>query len=344
MLAAAAVVVLAVGGGVAGAAARANRTASLPSIAADRLIATTMQALDAGPTLSGTVASHVDLGLPSLSGLVAADTNPTDVVAGDHSIRIWHSPDGVRIDDLLPMAQRSLFVSRSAAWAWDSQTFTAYRMVGRSATVGARPASPVPDGDPLELARRALSSIDPTTKVSVETSRYVAGRAAYVLRFTPRATGTLVGAVEVWIDAAHRVPLRVAVFARGASKAAVSEGFTSVRFGSVNPAIFRFSPPRGATVRTVDLSGMNKAGGHDAAARPRSSGALRTFGSGWEEVVAFPVPAATGNDRTFGMLRKLLPYAGPLFSVDLVTRSDHQWIVAGMVPPPDLATAAAQLP
>ena len=342
-LVAVAVVLAAIGVGVAGAAARANRSASLPAITPERLVASVIHALASPPSLAGSVTSHVDLGLPSLSGLVPADANPTDIIAGDHSVRVWHSADGVRIDDLLPLAQRSLYVSRTDAWAWDSATFTAYHVTGT--THGEMPSeAPVPSPDPLEMARRALASIDPTTKVSVGTSRYVAGRAAYVLALTPRTTRTLVGAVEISIDAATRVPLRVAVFARGATKAAVSEGFTSVRFGHVNPAVYRFSPPKGATIKPFSLPQEPTKRGAGSHPSRHVASDLMTSGAGWTELVAVRLPAPAKDNRTVALLAKLLPYAGPLFSVDLVSRGDHEWLVAGMVPAADLAPFTRTLP
>jgi len=347
-LIAVAVALAAVGGGVAGATARANRAASLPAIAPDQLVASVAHALTASPSLSGSVASHVDLGLPSLSGLVAADANPADIVAGDHTVRLWHSPDGVRIDDLLSMAQRSLYVSRTEVWAWDSQTFTAYHVTG----LGPRQtpdAAPIPSPDPLEMARRSLAAIDPTTQVSVATSRYVAGRAAYVLRLTPRTAKTLVGAVEISIDAATRVPLRVAVFARGATKAAVSAGFTSVHFGRVSPSVYRFTPPKGATVRDASVpkrpsDTTRTAKKTEPSSSPFTRNDVLTSGSGWTELVAFRLPAPTAGNRTMAQLARLLPYAGPLFSVDLISRGDHEWLVAGMVAASDLAPFAQTLP
>src|SRR5439155_10728328 len=94
---AAAIVVVAV---ATSAAALSNRKPRLPATTTGRLVAATIQALDMQQSLAGSVASHVDLGLPSLSGFGGA-ADPASIIGGDHSIRIWISPDGVRIDDLL---------------------------------------------------------------------------------------------------------------------------------------------------------------------------------------------------------------------------------------------------
>src|SRR5439155_18457066 len=83
---------------------------------------------------------------------------------------------------------------------------------------------------------------------SVGGTARVAGRAAYVLVVEPRTSATLVGRIEVSIDAESHLPLRVAVFARGAGAPAISAGFTAVGFGPIPPRTFAFSPPPGATV------------------------------------------------------------------------------------------------
>jgi hypothetical protein len=329
------------------AAALANRTPRLSATTPEQLVASVIKALDNPVPISGDVASHVDLGLPSISGFGGA-TNPAEIVGGDHDVRLWVSKDGLRIDDLLSFSQRSLFVGTSDAWAWDSERFTAYHLGPYPKTAAARePASPMPVADPLEMTRRALASIDPTTAVSLAPPRTVAGRASYVLRLTPRSTRTLVGAVEIAVDAKRRLPLRFSAFARGASKPAISIGFTSVGFGRIDPSVYRFKPPPGASVRQTSFPP------HRAASEPRSrkagntsSGAtqdVRTFGAGWESIIAIRVPALPRSGRGGIDLRKLLPYSGPLFSVAFVERGDHAWIVGGLVPQPALTQIAPQL-
>jgi len=58
------------------------------------------------------------------------------------------------------------------------------------------------------------------------------------------------------------------------------------------------------------------------------------FGSGWASIVAVRVPAraelrmqAAGFD-----LAQFLPFSGPLFSIRLVDRGDHGWLIYGLVP------------
>src|SRR5207302_4436487 len=168
-------------------------------------------------------------------------------------------PDGLRIAELLPAAERSLWISRTDVWTWDSRSFTALHVgpfpeggthgpAAPGAISGRVPGALASPFDPLGLARAALAAIGPTTSVTVGTPSRVAGRPCYVLVVVPRDAGTLVGRVEVAVDAERRLPLGVDVFARGAASPSVSVRFDSVGFSPIDPSTFRFSPPSGARI------------------------------------------------------------------------------------------------
>src|SRR2546426_227734 len=72
---------------------------------------------------------------------------------------------------------------------------------GSDEVPGPSPGTALELADPLTLARRALRAITPTTSVTVEPDARVAGRPAYALVLRPRTPSTLVGRVEVDIDA-----------------------------------------------------------------------------------------------------------------------------------------------
>ncbi|MHB8512228.1 MAG: LolA family protein [Actinomycetota bacterium] len=352
---AAAIVVLAVAGS-----AFALKSPSLPSIAPDQLVSSVVTSLRNPTSLSGEVLTHVDLGLPDIGGFHHS-VSPTEIVSGDHDVRIWMSPDGFRVDDLLSLAQRSLYISKTDAWAYDSDRFTAWHLSVPAAHQMQREA-PMPTPDPLEMSRRALGSIDPTTAVSVAGTTSVAGRDAYVLRLVPRSTKTLVGRVDIAIDAARRIPLSFAIFAKGAGRPAISIGFRTISFGKVNPSVYNFTPPKGSNVKSGLFHGTDKVAMSESmpsytSNRPLMQHAqtrrMQTFGSGWDSIVALPAPVShhppvSTQGRVVKnplmMLDKLLPYSGPLFSVRLVQSSNgSEWIVAGMVPQSSLIAVASQL-
>ena len=164
----------------------------------------------------------------------------------------------------------------------------------------------------------------------------------YTLVLEPRTSATLVGRIEVSVDAVERVPLRVAVFARGARKAALSVGFTSVSFDPISSAVYRFAPPSGATIVRVPRSGLGASHGEEYTGLPGGIQGLRTFGTGWSSVAAVRIEALPAGEGSGG-LAAFLPHSGPLFSIRLVRREGHEWLVYGAVPQSALAAVEPQL-
>jgi hypothetical protein len=345
------VVVVAAGGLVAASAVIAGvarSSPSLPAIGPQQLVSNMIRVAATDPSLSGTVTAHLGLGLPDLpnegSGTVTGPAAILDSLSGDHRLRVWHSHDGVRVSDLLPGGERSLVVSRTQAWLWDSTTMTAVRL-GAGADPGAEAAARTAASlvDPVALSRQALQAIDPSTRVTVGGTVSVAGRDAYVLTFTPRTDATLVGRVEIYVDASRWLPLGGAVFARGSTTAAVSAKFTDVSFGAIDPSVYRFTPPQGAKV--VGPRGGTHATG--ASTSTMSPPDVRVFGKGWATIIAVRGPSLDQLQQQLSGAEfdpmSLLPFSGALFSVRLAGSGDHTWLLFGAVPQSALQRAAAEL-
>ena len=301
-------------GAVAVAAAQVSTPIRLAPIATDQLIASTLRAIADGSPISGHVSAHIDLGLPSLptEGLpsnLGGAAGFLSSLSGNHRLRVWRSADGLRVSELLPMSERSLYVNRSAAWFWDFSSFTAY-VVHRPA--GA-PSEPFQLADPLAIARHALESVTPTTAVSVGRSVSVAGRPAYALDLEPRTAGTLVQRVEVDIDATERLPLRVAVYARGRSVAPLSASFTQVSFARINPATYRFTPPPGAKVRNIRpfAEAGGGSGSFGSAGGGYASGSA-SYGTGGYGSSGGGYASAGGGSGGSGSSSMTLPATAPL--------------------------------
>jgi outer membrane lipoprotein-sorting protein len=362
-------------------AAQVSSPIRLAPIATDQLIASTLRAIADGRPISGHVSAHVDLGLPSfptenVPNIPGGAAQFLTSLSGNHRLRVWRSGDGLRVSELLAMSERSLFINRSAVWYWDFSSFTAY--------VGHRPQSrgnhpPVEMADPLAIARQALESVTPTTAASVGRSASVAGRPAYALNLEPRTAGTLVRRVEIDIDAAERLPLRVAVYARGRSAAPLSISFTQVSFAPISRATYQFSPPSGAKVRNIRPyaegggggGGFGSSGGSfesaggsfgsssaglPATEQTTSGGSRvhssaydentpRVFGTGWASVIAIRTPAISElRMQMAGFdITQFLPFSGPLLSIRLVDRGDHGWLLYGLVPQSSLVAVENRL-
>src|SRR3954452_4805309 len=99
--------------------------------------------------------------------------------------------------------------------------------------------------------------------ISGPTPGNTAAQPAYTVRVGPGRPGGLLGAVELAWDAAHGLPLRVAVYARGNNDPVLELVATEIDYGPVAASNFDIKPPADAHV--VNLSswrdGHGKRGG-----------------------------------------------------------------------------------
>jgi outer membrane lipoprotein-sorting protein len=324
-----------------GIAAGALSAPRLPPMGETSLVLSALRALSDQPAVSGEFRTHLDLGIPALpdsEGLGSA----LDLLAGDREFRLWRSDDGVRIAEMLPGAERAVIVNRTDAWTWDSESFTAthVKLDGAAAL-----PEHVAAGSSLRFLGAVARSFKGTDSSVGEPER-VAGRPAYVIVTEPDDPKTLVGRVELALDASTRTPLRAEVYPRGSDTPAISAGFTDIDFGSIDPATYAFEPPAGATVnekspaRSDALDPWHSVDGRARDEREGDSpgGAVRRFGRGWSTVAAVRVKEVSTGTRS------LLPFSGTLFSAALVERGEKTWILTGAVPQGELQAAAAKIP
>jgi len=347
----------------------ARSQSALPEVTAAELLASVAERGEDPLTISGDLDASVELGLPDVGGFegLAGDQGEgLAALTGDRRLRIARSPDGVRLAELGDSSERAFVTDGETAWTWDSSTLTATRYevpAGARDRAESDPAARM--ADPLALAEDALAAVDGSTDVTVSGTGRVAGRDTYQLVLTPRTDATLVGRVVLDIDGEERVPLRAAVYARGAEAPSIDAGFTSVSFAAIDPATFTFTPPPGTTVEEGDapadrdLEDVDRrelaehARERAAQGRDAAEGRGRTIGEGWDRVVAFPVDVAALTDRAAeeggdaaglaGQVQGLLPFSGPLFSAAQVEVDGESWLLVGAVPQAGLQAAAEQL-
>ena len=298
--------------------------------------------------LSGTFSQTSSLGLPELptTGADASAGSALELLTGSHTARVF--VDGStkqRVQVLDRMAERDLVRNGSEAWLYDSKKKTAIHSI-----LGERSArSSENEGKvftPDQLAATLLQSVDPTTTVSLGSDLRVAGRTAYNLVLTPKASETLVGSVSIAVDSETGLPLSVELFARSQQVPAFSVGFSKLDLGTPDASLFTFTPPAGAKV-------IEKAPKADSSrpAVPNSDAAKPTIsGTGWDAIVAIPVgtgAAATESSSVtssplFGKLTTSVT-GGRLFHTSLVNvlLTDDGRVFAGSVPVAKLQAAAA---
>jgi outer membrane lipoprotein-sorting protein len=310
---------------------RAAPMPDLPSVSPPTLIASTLHAVANRTTVSGTVKTHVDLGIPQLPASLSDPAGPAAILLADQTFKVWYGPDGIRVAQILPFSERDLVSNRSDVWFWDAQRFTAWH----NAVDETAPREVPPSlGDLTRLVSGLLRDDRSYITASVAQARVVAGRDAYVLRLTPATPDTLIGRIDVAIDAETRMPLSLDMFARGSSSAMVQVGYASVAFAPVDASMFTFAPPHDAVVKQVSDESLVTPG---SSGQPPVQG-VRVLGRGFGMIVAVRVSDVPAD------VRRLFPYAGPLGSADLVNRGDHSWLVAGLVPPEALAEVEPKLP
>jgi outer membrane lipoprotein-sorting protein len=265
------------------------------------------------PPLTGTVVETASFGLPALP----ATGNPTSLsslLTGSHTVRVWYSSPGhFRLAVPQSLSETDVIRTGGTAWLWQSTLNKVTKF-----TLPAQSAAPVPNQPltPQQAAQQVLAAVGPTTTVGVASNVTVAGQAAYALILAPKDARSLVGQVQIAIDGRNGVPLRLQVFARGASSPAFQVGYTDIHFVTPAPADLSFTPPPGAKVTQVNLASGGAAPGHGNAA-PNAS----TIGSGWLTVLKLPSSALTPgtpgpSNRTAGdsaaVLRALLASATPV--------------------------------
>jgi outer membrane lipoprotein-sorting protein len=248
-------------------------------------------------TVSGTVHSHANLGLPDLSMLMDAGgttSGPLSALMGDSTLRVWaDGPTRQRAAMIEQAAETAVVRNDSTVWVWSSRDQTAdrYTLPAQAQALDTIP-SKLPPGvtlpsTPAEVAQMALKALEPSTQVTTTGVGRVAGRAVQELMLTPRDSHTLVANVALAMDAETHVPLAVRVYSTRTSDPALEVAFTSVDFGTPDSAHFVFTPPPGAKVTEHPAPG-GAAGASNGSASSREP---TTVGSGWSTVLVGKLPA-----------------------------------------------------
>ncbi len=298
-------------------------------------------------TFSGTVEQTSNLGLPQLPttgpGSNSSDAAILDLLTASHTARVYaDGPTKQRVQVLDSLAERDAVRNGTDAWLYSSKDKTATHITLPSKSASEQIA---PDHmlTPAELADQLLAKVAPTTTVTLGENQSVAGRNAYELVLTPKASSTLVGSVAIAVDSETGLPLKVVVDARGQHDPAFTVGFSSLDLGTPAASLFTFTPPSDATVKQQSLPTSPGTGTQ----KQESSHPKPTItGSGWDAVVEMKVgsvPASVTANPLYGELTT--PVAGGrAFSTSLVSVliTDDGRVFAGAVPVSRLEAVAAQ--
>jgi outer membrane lipoprotein-sorting protein len=251
--AAAAVAMVIAGSAIAG----AQPAPRLPARSTAQLLAAVDAPSSVPPAMQAVIQETAGLGLPDLPGSSASDPlSGLSLLSGSHTFKIWYDgPTRVRIAVPVTLGEADLRRDGRNVWLWDSRTGQAAHYVLPAAAAGSpvqeTPAQGAPT--PQQVARQILAAVGKTTTVGLQPNVMIAGQAAYQLSLAPKDSRSLIGQVTIAIDARDSLPLRVQVFARGASSPALQVGYTSLSFARPAASNFPFTPPPGAKVKTITV-------------------------------------------------------------------------------------------
>ena len=303
----------------------------------------------------------------SVGRLPLPDFGPFDEISdllGDRSrLRAWwQSPTRHRVDVVTATGERDSYAGTGGSLAWDSGQRRLRVVRGGVGTIR------VPAGEdllPTTLGRRLLDGAAPA-EVRRTGSERVAGRDAVTLRVTPRDPRTLVRRIDVAVDPATGLALRVAVTAKGADRPTVETEAYDLDLGPPPDDVLDFVTPPDAGVERVTAVDVN-----DLADKvvpvvlPDSLAGLRrrtapgvagvtTYGNGFAQLAVVPLRADTERDL---QRRFLIPGAtmfdeewgeglriqAPLLTGILGSRGRRGFVIVGTVSPQVLDDAARDL-
>jgi outer membrane lipoprotein-sorting protein len=180
--------------------------------------------------------------------------------------RLWTNEHGGRLELQSDAGDAQIVWSDTKVTVYDASSNTAYVIDLPKESAGKDGgAHQVPSVDEIakfltDLGKQwSISGADPTN---------TGGQESYTVRVSPSHDGGLLGSAELAFDALRGVPLKIAVYAQGASSPVLALEATNVTYGTVPDSDVQVPPPAGAKI--VDLSsqaqGAHGNGGHDTSA------------------------------------------------------------------------------
>src|SRR4051794_29200126 len=211
-------------------------------------------------------AVHDGLTAPEVQGITARVkfTNHLIDTSGIHGAnpllagatgRLWLSPGhGLRLELQSDNGDAQIVGNERGFFVYDGTSNTVYRGKAprghrREHRHGVPSVARIQKG----LNRARNHKLD----ISGPTPGNIAGQPAYTVRVGPGRPGGLLGAVELAWDAAHGLPLRVAVYARGNSDPVLELVATEISYGPVDASNFAIKPPPDAAVVGLSMRGRD---------------------------------------------------------------------------------------
>jgi outer membrane lipoprotein-sorting protein len=185
--------------------------------------------------------------------IAASDIQGSDPLLQGASGRLWLSPSThhLRLELQSDNGDAQAVVSGGHFWVYDPGANTVY-----SGTLPANATSKHQSGKheappSVSQIQTDLNKLARRINFSGAIPSDVAGHPTYTVRVSPKHDGGLLGEAQLAWDAAHGVPLRFAVYARGDSSPVLELKATNISFGQVPTSDFAIKPPSNAKVVRV---------------------------------------------------------------------------------------------
>ena len=305
-------------------------------------------------------------GLPSLPRL----DETARLLDGTTRTRIWWaSPRRWRAASLTPTGERDTAQSGIGPAVWDYDATTTTYLLGD-------PELRLPRADdllPPQVVRRLLGGLGPDDRVERIPARRVAGIDAAGLRILPADPRSSIEAVDIYVEPATALPLRLELRAAGREQPVLSSSFLEVGLETPTADETAVASPRGGRVRTSNTPDLastvdryapfvlpNALAGMRSSEAPRGIRGAETYGAamygtGLTRFVVLPLPGDVASEaiqrgRQLALPLDVeggeaIPLHRPLLSVVLARSDDnyHAYLLAGTVSPEVLTTAVREL-
>jgi outer membrane lipoprotein-sorting protein len=229
-------------------------------------------------------ALHQAAAAPSVSGITArisftnnlinsADIQGTDpLLTGAATGRLWLSTatHELRLELQGDNGDAQVVVKSGSFWVYDPSSNTVYQgtLPSQGSTKNESSTSPIPS---VAQIQTNLNQLMQHLNIVGPLPRNVAGQPAYKVKISPKHDGGLLGQVQLAWDAAHGVPLGIAIYSSTSSTPVLELKATSIFFGSVPTSDFKVSPPPGAKV--VKIASMGGTGASASSAKAAKAAA-----------------------------------------------------------------------
>jgi len=206
--------------------------------------------------------------------------------------RLWATNDGRgRLELQSDAGDVQIVWSDTEVTVYDASSNTVYSAKLPAHAQGSADRSGVPS---VTKISDFLSKLAEHVSLSGAEPSNVASQEAYSVRLSPKHDGGLLGSAELAFDASRGVPLRLGIYAQGASTPVLELAASHISYGPVSSSDVNVTPPAGA--KSVDLGALTRNGNDTGTGHVHVTGLQAV-----QAAASFPVVAP---DRLVGLPRQ----------------------------------------